>query len=639
MSPGGQLYLRAREAKIVKIRQRIKMIAFVGAAHVFMLVGCGVDNTESETDNLPANLLTCEYPSNLEITTINIGQGDATIVATPTKLMLLDAGESYWNSTTDAQTIDGVIMAKYGCRKLDYVVISHFHNDHIGYAGYGGLYYLANDLEYTIGETILRDYINNVGTTSATYNSWVAYLDTTDGQTKLNPQTALIGNELDLGNGVIAKVTSVDTRTASCPDGWGSKADLSCGGEYVWPSEVLGDHRGASPEPDENGYSVSVVVSLGDFDMYFGGDLTGVNVGSSEHDVESYLAADIAEVDILKVNHHGSDHSTNPTFVSLTQPQAAIITVGNANTYGHARQSVVDTILGVVGGVPTRDTWLYMTERGDDGIGGCLADGTSSDEAAGNLYGQATIVSDTDDDYCTIEGGDVDIVVSVDGSSFTIEGIAYTSATGTTLTCDNDGLCEAGEDCVNCPNDCSQGAGAECGNGVCETGNGEDCLSCPGDCRGKQGGKPSKQYCCGDGDGIGPIGCDDSRCTEGFACISTPAVASCCGDATCNGLEDSCECAIDCGAPATSETDCDDGIDDNCNSLIDCDDPDCELDEACAAPSACNDDGVCDSGEDCLTCPNDCDGITTGKPSSRHCCGDGYVQSPEGDGSICDGNY
>ncbi|MFC1654830.1 ComEC/Rec2 family competence protein, partial [Myxococcota bacterium] len=484
----------------MRIRQKIRMIGLVGAMHVFMLVGCGVDYQEAKMSTHPDQLTTCEYPATLEITSINIGQGDATLVATPTKLLLADAGESYWNSSIDAKAIDSVIVAKYGCRKLDYVVISHFHVDHIGYVGYGGLYYLANDLGYTIGETLVRNYIDNVGTTSQTYNNWVTYLGSPEGQTKLNPQTAVVGRELDLGGGVVAKIASVDTRTASCPDGWGSKPDLSCGGEYVWPSEVLGDHRGVLPEPDENGYSVSLVLSLGDFDMFIGGDITGETADSGYdakyHDVESYLAPDIGEVDVLRVSHHGSDHSTNATFVSTLDPQVAVLSVGNANTYGHARQTVIDTILGVIGGVPGRDTWIYMTERGDDGIGGCLTDYEYSDEAAGNLYGRATIVSDTDGDYCTIEGGDVDIIVSADGSSFVIEGVAYTSAQGTQPVCDNDGLCESGEDCLNCPGDCLQGSGAECGNGVCEAGNGEDCLSCPSDCRGKQGGTPTKQYCC-----------------------------------------------------------------------------------------------------------------------------------------------
>ena len=52
---------------------------------------------------------------------------------------------------------------------------------------------------------------------------------------------------------------------------------------------------------------------------------------------------------------------------------------------------------------------------------------------------------------------------------------------------------------------------------------------------------------------------------------------------------------------------------------------------------SCNDNGVCDPGEDCDSC-DDCAGKSNGPPSGRYCCGNGILEGPEGDGSICDGN-
>jgi subtilisin-like proprotein convertase family protein len=137
--------------------------------------------------------------------------------------------------------------------------------------------------------------------------------------------------------------------------------------------------------------------------------------------------------------------------------------------------------------------------------------------------------------------------------------------------CNNNGICEAGEDCNNCPSDCISGGGEFCGNGICEPFSGEDCLSCPNDCAGKQGGKPSKRFCCGDGGGENPVDCSDPRCSsEDYSCSETPTGPFCCGDGVCEGTEDSYNCAIDCGPP-----------------------PSCG-------------DGTCDPGEDQCSCPDDC---------------------------------
>jgi hypothetical protein len=56
------------------------------------------------------------------------------------------------------------------------------------------------------------------------------------------------------------------------------------------------------------------------------------------------------------------------------------------------------------------------------------------------------------------------------------------------------------------------------------------------------------------------------------------------------------------------------------------------------APSTCNSNDICEPGEDCENCAADCEGKTNGPPSGRFCCGDGILQGPEGDGTICDGN-
>ena len=168
------------------------------------------------------------------------------------------------------------------------------------------------------------------------------------------------------------------------------------------------------------------------------------------------------------------------------------------------------------------------------------------------------------------------------------------------------------KNCLNCPGDCRSGDGASCGNGVCEAADGENCVTCAADCNGKQNGKPSSRYCCGDGGGADPVPCSDGRCSaSGNSFIDSSPAPSCCGDGACEGDETTANCGIDCGSCSTSETSCTNGLDDDCDLLIDCNDPDCTADPDCCTLARLGES--CVAGDDC--CSNKCKG-----PSGRKTC-------------------
>jgi hypothetical protein len=218
---------------------------------------------------------------------------------------------------------------------------------------------------------------------------------------------------------------------------------------------------------------------------------------------------------------------------------------------------------------------------------------------------QNTPISCDDADPCTVD--DCDPVTGCFNDPIVCEpGFVCSGGVCVPVECDYDGVCETGEDCLTCSDDCISGVGGDCGNGYCEPSIGEDCISCPADCAGKQGGKPSTRYCCGDGDGINPVGCGDLRCTsQGYSCSDDPAGSYCCGDLFCEGMEDQYNCAVDCGAPPdcgnatcdvgedqcscpedcgnppSTETSCSDDFDNDCDGFTDCDDSDCQGDAAC----------------------------------------------------------
>jgi len=324
-------------------------------------------------------------PGNLEIHHINIGQGDSTLIVGPTgRSLLLDAGESYWNSSTDAQRVGPYIEGVLGCKSLDYVLITHFHSDHIGYVGYGGLWHLVEVQGFTVGQMLHRDYNTYLGDSSGTLTNWKAYLEGA-GYDKLHPVVAVEGTgQVDLGTGVTFKIVTKDGNGSLKP----------------------GDFSGDATPPSENDYSIGAVISFGNFDEWIGGDLDGQyylsEFGYGYHDIEWSVAPEVGDVDVYHVNHHGSDHSNSPTFVNQLDPEVSIISVGNDNTYGHPRQSVMDLLLAT--------SAVYMTERGDP----------------------------TTDIGSAIVAGDI-VIKTSNGTTYTVNGTSHTATEPARTDSDGDG--------------------------------------------------------------------------------------------------------------------------------------------------------------------------------------------------------
>lgn len=265
-------------------------------------------------------------PGALEIHHLDVGQADATLLVGPTgRTLLVDAGETRWDGDQGARTIAAYLRGVLGCQHLDRVLITHFHVDHAGYPGEGGLWRLVEGEGFTVGKLLHRDTSAFRGDGSGTIDRWEAYL--AGAGRRLGPEVARAGaGQVDLGPGVAFRIVAVDGQGAL----------------------KMGDFRAGRAPPNENDYSVAALVRFGAFDYFIGGDLSGEwsasPYGYAYHDIETVVARGLPDVDVYRVNHHGSDHSSSPAFLAQIDPEVSIVSAGAGNPFGHPRPETVQRL-------------------------------------------------------------------------------------------------------------------------------------------------------------------------------------------------------------------------------------------------------------------------------------------------------
>jgi competence protein ComEC len=279
----------------------------------------------------------------LEIHHIDAGEAVSTLIVSPAgRSLLIDAGEAAWDSDDGARMVGAYVRGVLGCARLDYVVLSHFHLDHVGFPGRGGVWHLVHEQGFAVGKLLHRDLFRYTGTGGETLDSWRAYL-LGEPARELHPEIAALGTgQVQLGGGVAFAFVAVDGNGA-----------LPAGNFAADPSP-----------PDENDYAIAALLRMGRLDYFTAGDLSGETLisrsgGYSYHDVETRTAPRVKDVDVYRVSHHGSSHASNGTLLAEMKPRVSIIQVADGNAFGHPTQGTVDRLLAT--------SSLYLTEHGDPG--------------------------------------------------------------------------------------------------------------------------------------------------------------------------------------------------------------------------------------------------------------------------------
>ena len=223
---------------------------------------------------------TAQTSTNVTIKFIDVGQGEAILIALPEKTMLIDAGP-----TGSAPKIAQVLQ-ELGRDKVDYLVATHPDEDHIG-----GMADVISSTQ--IGAIYAPNKTNN----TATYRKFL---------------TAIQNNNLQI---TLAEAGTIIDQTDAYKL------------EILWPTKDANF-------PDTNDYSIIIKLTVGNKTFLFTGDAP----------TNAILNSNPGHIDVLKLSHHGSQTGTTEQLVRKLSPTYAVVSYALDNSYGHPMQSVLNAL-------------------------------------------------------------------------------------------------------------------------------------------------------------------------------------------------------------------------------------------------------------------------------------------------------
>lgn len=236
------------------------------------------------TNSSDKNNLNSSSSSNMLVHYINVGQGDAELIQVNGKNMLIDAGPR----SNEKDIIS--YLNKLKIKKLDYVIATHPHEDHIG-----NMSEIIN--KYEIG----KFYAPKIEHNTRTFENMIKALK------KKNLKINVIKEGTDTIN--LGKNTKITVYSPKA-NGYGDKGDL-------------------------NNYSPIMKITYGKNSFLFTGD--------AEKLEENYVLSKNynLKADVLKLGHHGSSTSTTDKFLKAVNPSIGIISCGIDNKYGHPHKETL----------------------------------------------------------------------------------------------------------------------------------------------------------------------------------------------------------------------------------------------------------------------------------------------------------
>lgn len=277
---------------MAKKKTKEKQAPFVGfirtligcAIAIVLLVNVGtlddlINNYDQPSGNKPPTTSNTIIDGELKVHFIDVGQGDSSLIEYKDIDILIDGG--------DNRTYKKLLkyMAKQDIDDIDLLIGTHMDADHIG-----GL------------DMVLAEYDVEKVIDSGTKKSTKTYKDYKNGVVSEKAEYSP-DEDLTLTFADALKVSIIET-----------------GDNYK----------------DENDNSVVTVISLGDMDFLFTGDM--------EKEAEEKSAYKLWDIDVYQVGHHGSRTSSSSNMLSIIKPEISVISCGKDNKYGHPHKEAIDRL-------------------------------------------------------------------------------------------------------------------------------------------------------------------------------------------------------------------------------------------------------------------------------------------------------
>jgi len=226
---------------------------------------------------------------------LDVGQGDSILIRSRDHAVLIDGG--------DINRLDPVLgyLRRAGISRLDYVIATHPHRDHIG-----GLITVLHRMD--VGRVLMPGVVH----TSATFENFISVIE----NNQIPAHAPVPGERFRAG---------IIDFTVLAPAGGFSGSNL-------------------------NDASIVLRLDHGETSFLFTGD------AESGSERAMLASGQDLRADVIKIGHHGSRTSSTAAFLDEVQPLVAVISVGGGNGFGHPHSEVMERLA-------YRDITVYRTDE------------------------------------------------------------------------------------------------------------------------------------------------------------------------------------------------------------------------------------------------------------------------------------